>query len=226
MSTPTPTSQVIFASDAVVIRQLEVSEMSNNIYLITSKNSGAQVLIDAADNAPAISAMLETALNEDVTDAANGKGLQAIITTHSHWDHTRALSEVRDATRAPNYASEEDSQDIDGPVDHYLRHGQKAAFEDIELDVVMLRGHTPGSLALVYTPENEAPIIFSADSLFPGGVGNTWNDAKRFTSLLNDVEERLFDVYPDASPVYPGHGGSTTIGAERPSLPEWRERGW
>ncbi|MDU2058531.1 MAG: MBL fold metallo-hydrolase, partial [Dermabacter sp.] len=63
-------------------------------------------------------------------------------------------------------------------------------------------------------------------SLFPGGVGATRGDSERFTSLLNDVEERLFDVLPDETWVYPGHGEDTTIGAERPHLAEWRERGW
>ena len=62
--------------------------------------------------------------------------------------------------------------------------------------------------------------------LFPGGVGNTWGDADRFAQLLADVTSRLFDPLPDETWVYPGHGGDTTIGAERPQLAEWRERGW
>lgn len=232
MSTSTPTSQIIFSSNAVVIRRLVVSEMSNNIYLLTSKPTGAQVLIDAADNAPAITAMLQTAAAEDIAAGVDAEGVVAIITTHSHWDHVRALAEIKDSTGARTYASAEDAPEIPVPTEQHLAHGDSPVFGDIRLDVIALRGHTPGSLALVYTPTAErdgdeaAPIIFSADSLFPGGVGNTWNDPDRFNQLLNDVESRLFDVYPDASPVYPGHGDSTTIGAERPALPTWRERGW
>ncbi|MFC0580941.1 MBL fold metallo-hydrolase [Micrococcoides hystricis] len=228
----TPESQVIYSSNAVVIRRLVVSEMSNNIYLLTSKPTGAQVLIDAADNASAISAMLETAADQDVDPGVEAAGVVAIITTHSHWDHVRALAEMKEATGARTYASVEDAPEIPVPTEEHLEHGQEAVFGDIPLRVIALRGHTPGSLALVYAPESErdgrddAPIIFSADSLFPGGVGNTWNDSTRFNQLLDDVESRLFDVYPDASPVYPGHGDPTTIGAERPSLPQWRERGW
>lgn len=223
---------MIYSSNAVVIRQLVVSEMSNNIYLLTSKSTGTQVLIDAADNAPAITAMLATAAKNDVDPGVSAQGVVAIITTHSHWDHIRALEEIKVSTGAPTYASAEDAPDIPIPTDQFLAHGDTPVFGDIELTVIALRGHTPGSLALVYSPTAErdgavaAPIIFSADSLFPGGVGNTWDDPKRFNQLLNDVQTRLFDVYPDASPVYPGHGDATTIGAERPSLPTWRERGW
>jgi glyoxylase-like metal-dependent hydrolase (beta-lactamase superfamily II) len=64
------------------------------------------------------------------------------------------------------------------------------------------------------------------DHLFPGGVGNTQQDAARFTSLIDDVESRLFGRLPDDTWVYPGHGNDTTLGAERPHLPEWRARGW
>ncbi|WP_288025941.1 MBL fold metallo-hydrolase, partial [Arthrobacter sp.] len=95
----------------------------------------------------------------------------------------------------------------------------------ISLHAVHLRGHTPGSIAYVLT-DGGTTLIFSGDSLFPGGVGNTENDPERFTALLDDVEERLFGAYPDDAVVLPGHGDATTLGAERPSLPEWRGRGW
>src|SRR5699024_889662 len=95
------------------------------------------------------------------------------------------------------------------------------------LDVIALRGHTPGSVALVYVPNGDEPtVIFSGDSLFPGGVGNTWNDAERFETLINDVADRGFAVYDDDTVVLPGHGGYTILGDERPHLDEWRQRGW
>jgi glyoxylase-like metal-dependent hydrolase (beta-lactamase superfamily II) len=98
---------------------------------------------------------------------------------------------------------------------------------DQVLEVVHLRGHTPGSIALVWRgPEGAGTHLFTGDSLFPGGVGNTQQDAERFRSLIDDVEARLFDVLPDDTWVYPGHGRDTTLGAERPHLGEWRERGW
>ena len=70
------------------------------------------------------------------------------------------------------------------------------------------------------------PHLFTGDCLFPGGVGNTQKDAARFKSLYDGVSEKIFERLPDATWVYPGHGGDTTVGAERPHLREWAERGW
>jgi len=91
--------------------------------------------------------------------------------------------------------------------------------------VLHLRGHTPGSIALRYDDPEGHTHLFTGDSLFPGGVGRTWSD-EDFRTLLGDVEERVFGSMADDTWVYPGHGSDTTLGAERPSLGEWRERGW
>ena len=107
-----------------------------------------------------------------------------------------------------------------------LRHGDTVTVGEVHLDVVHLRGHTPGSIALAYDDPDGSTQLFTGDSLFPGGVGNTKNPGQSFDSLIEDVTARLFDVYDDATWVYPGHGGDTTLGAERPHLTEWRERGW
>ncbi len=79
---------------------------------------------------------------------------------------------------------------------------------------------------MLYQDPGGTPHLFTGDSLFPGGVGNTQGDADRFARLIDDVEHRVFDVLPDETWVYPGHGNDTTLGAERPHLAEWRERGW
>ena len=113
------------------------------------------------------------------------------------------------------------------PTDEPLDHGDTVRVGELTLDVVHLRGHTPGSIALVWRgPEDAGVHAFTGDSLFPGGVGNTQQDPVRFASLIDDVEQRLFDVLPDGTWVYPGHGKDTTLGDERPHLGEWRERGW
>ena len=112
------------------------------------------------------------------------------------------------------------------PVDVLLDHGDVGNFDGFDVTAVHLRGHTPGSVALVYQDPDGPAHIFSGDSLFPGGVGNTQKDPDRFSQLINDVSERLFDVYPDDTVVHPGHGKPTTLGAERPHLEEWRARGW
>ena len=105
-----------------------------------------------------------------------------------------------------------------------VEHGDTVRAGDVELTVIHLRGHTPGSIALRYDAAAE-PHLFTGDSLFPGGPGKT-TSAADFTSLMNDLEQRVFDQLPDPTWVYPGHGNDTTLGAERPHIPEWRARGW
>ncbi len=226
MSTASSPVQLLHDLPRVTIRQRSVSTMDNNVFLITSKTSGVQVLIDAADDPAAIDELLESARQ----DTPCSPRLTAVITTHRHWDHIRALAEVVERTGAGTAAGADDADAIEQETGvtqkGRLEHGDTATFDGISLQVVGLRGHTPGSVALVYEPEDGHPICFSGDSLFPGGVGNTDQDPSRFTSLLDDVTARLFDVYPDDTVVHPGHGASTTLGAERPHLQEWRDRGW
>ncbi|AWH90917.1 MBL fold metallo-hydrolase [Dietzia lutea] len=206
----------------LTIRTISVSETNNNVYILTSKTSGAQVLIDAADDAPAILSLLADA--QEDTDATTH--VSAIITTHSHWDHVRALGEVKEVTKAPTAAGEDEIEAITVPTDIALGHGEVRSFEDIELEVIQLRGHTLGSIALLYRDPRGPAHLFSGDSLFPGGVGNTEDDPDRFLSLITDVTERIFDQLPDSTVVHPGHGNGTTLGAERPHLAQWKARGW
>ena len=206
----------------VTIRSIAVSEMSNNVFVLTSKSGGAQVLIDAADDSPAILSLLEEAKADTDAPAA----LAMIVTTHSHWDHVRALAEVTAVTGAPTAAGADDVADIAVPTDIPLHHGDVKTFGDFDLEVIHLRGHTPGSVALLYRDPSGPAHLFTGDSLFPGGIGNTGDDPERFTSLYNDVVTRLFDYLPDDTVVHPGHGDGTTLGTERASLPEWRRRGW
>ncbi|WP_336713398.1 MBL fold metallo-hydrolase [Arthrobacter sp. USHLN218] len=206
----------------ITIRSASVSEMDNNVYLLTSKQTGAQVLIDAADDLPAIRRLLA----DGAADSAVGAKVGLVVTTHSHWDHVRALAETVEATGARSAAGAEDVPDIEVPTDLALGHGDPVEVDGITLEAIKLRGHTPGSVALLYRDPDGPAHLFSGDSLFPGGVGNTQKDPARFTSLMNDVEERVFGYLPDDTVVHPGHGKGTTLGAERPHLPEWRERGW
>ena len=228
----TDSSSLIHDLPRHTVRRAVVSAMSNNVYLVTAKETGAQVLIDAADELPSIDGLFRDAAN----DAAVPTSLAMIATTHQHWDHVRALAALVDKTGAPTAAGTDDVAGITSgtgvATSHALQDGDTLAVDGIELAAVHLRGHTPGSMAFVLKdgPAGEgsagATLIFSGDSLFPGGIGNTGEDPERFTSLLNDVQDRLFKSYADDAVVLPGHGNATTLGAERPSLPQWRERGW
>jgi glyoxylase-like metal-dependent hydrolase (beta-lactamase superfamily II) len=160
-------------------------------------------------------------------DLVGDAQLRTVVTTHGHWDHHRALTDVVLATGATTVAHPADATDLPVSVDRKVRHGDTVTVGEHSLEVIHLRGHTPGSIALVWRGAGDAGVhVFTGDSLFPGGVGNTQKDAARFTSLIDDVEERLFGTLPDETWVYPGHGKDTTIGAERPHLAEWRARGW
>jgi glyoxylase-like metal-dependent hydrolase (beta-lactamase superfamily II) len=202
----------------VVIRKVAVGRMDNNAYLLTCRLSGAQLLVDAAGDA-------DTLL--DLVRAGNPAGrLDLVLTTHRHADHQGALAAVVAATGAPTAAGADDAAGIAVPTVRPVRHRDVLTVGALMLEVIALRGHTPGSVALVYREPSYGAHLFTGDSLFPGGVGNTDHDPVRFASLLDDVTRRLFDPFDDAAWVYPGHGADTSLGAERPHLPGWRARGW
>jgi len=198
----------------LTIAKLAVSEMANNVYLLRA-GSGEALLVDAA------------AEPHRIRDLIGDADVRTIVTTHGHWDHHRALPEIAEATGAETVAHAADADDLPVAPQRTVQHGDTLAVGDQTLEVVHLRGHTPGSIALVWRGPDDAGVhVFTGDSLFPGGVGNTQRDPRRFASLIDDVEQRLFAVLPDGTWVYPGHGKDTTLGTERPSLGEWRERGW
>ena len=193
-------------------------QMSNNCYLLTCRDTGEQVLVDAADS-PAVLLPL-------IGDA----GLTTVVTTHQHWDHHRALADVVAATGAQVVAGAPDAAAITEqtgvPVDRPVAQGDTVAVGSCSLSVIALAGHTPGSIALLYEDPDGHPHLFTGDSLFPGGVGNTFGDEAAFVRLIDEVETKIFQRLPDDTWFYPGHGNDSTIGAERPALPDWRARGW
>ncbi|MBM7808563.1 glyoxylase-like metal-dependent hydrolase (beta-lactamase superfamily II) [Geodermatophilus bullaregiensis] len=198
----------------LTVGKVAVSEMANNAYLLRCTATGQALLVDAAAEPETLRAL--------VGDA----DLRTVVTTHGHWDHHRALPDVVSATGARTVAHAADAGDLPVPVDRTVAHGDTVAVGEQVLEVVHLRGHTPGSIALVWRgPGDAGTHVFTGDSLFPGGVGKTWSP-EDFASLVEDVEQRLFAVLPDDTWVYPGHGKDTTLGTERPHLGEWRDRGW
>lgn len=203
----------------LTITKVAVDEkMSNNCYLLTCKDTGEQVLIDAADGADVLLPL--------VGDA----GLTHVVTTHQHWDHHRALADVVGATDAATVAGDPDAEAITEqtgvPIALQVGDGDTVPVGSCTLSVIAIAGHTPGSIALLYDDPAGHGHLFTGDSLFPGGVGNTFGDAEAFQQLIGEVSTKIFDRLPDDVWFYPGHGGDSTLGAERASLPEWRERGW
>ncbi|MBX7266044.1 MBL fold metallo-hydrolase [Micromonospora sp. Llam7] len=199
--------------DRLTITKVSVGPMDNNAYLLRCPSTGDQVLIDAANEAPR--------LLELIGDA----GLQAVVTTHHHMDHWVGLEEVVAKTGARALVHADDAAGL--PIEaQTLTDGDTVPVGDCALEVIHVKGHTPGSVALLYRDPAGIPHLFTGDSLFPGGVGNTDQDPERFATLIDDVEHKLFGRLPDETWFYPGHGRDSTLGAERPRLAEWRARGW
>ena len=199
------------------IVKASVGPMNNNAYLITCSQTGETLLIDAANDAAVLLDLVER----------HAPKLSLIITSHQHPDHWQALAEVVKGTGAPTAAHQLDAEPLPVKPDRILADGDTIEIGELRFDVIHLQGHTEGSVALALRgpTAGDAVHLFTGDCLFPGGVGKTWRPGD-FERLLGDVSTKVFDVYPDSTVVYPGHGDDTTLGAERPHLREWSERGW
>lgn len=198
----------------VTLTTTVVSEMNNNVYLL--ERGEDRVLIDAANEAERLIEMIDS------------RPVQTIITTHRHADHIQALAALAESTGARLVCGTPDKEAIDaatGTSSEPVWTGDVVDCGSIQLEVAGLVGHTPGAIALTLRTEGNPDHIFSGDSLFPGGPGMT-KTPEDFTSLMDDLEEKIFGQYADDTVVLPGHGDRTTLGAERPHLGEWRERGW
>ena len=198
----------------LVITKVAVGPMANNAYLLRCAITGEQALIDAADQPDTLLSL--------VGDA----GLARVVTTHSHPDHWQALAPVVAATDAETVASPVDAGDIPVPTTNPVTDGARVRVGSCELEVIGIVGHTPGSIVLAYDDPDGIVHLFTGDSLFPGGVGSTFGSVENFATLIDEVETKLFGRFGDDTWFYPGHGNDSTLGAERPSLGEWRARGW
>jgi len=203
--------------DSLVVTKVSVGPMDNNAYLLTCRSTGEALLIDAANEAER--------LMDLVGHGPDRADLRTIVTTHRHGDHWQALGAVAGSTGAQTIAHPADAPELPVPPDTLVEHGGAVTVGDWALEVIHLRGHTPGSIALLHRDPDGHPHLFTGDALFPGGPGKT-TSAEDFTSLMDDLEARVFGELPDDTWCYPGHGDDTTLGRERPSLPEWRARGW
>lgn len=198
----------------LTISKMSVGDFDNNTYLLRCRSTGEQLLVDAA------------AEPDRILQMVGDTGLARIVTTHRHGDHWQALADVCSATAAKTCAGADDAPGIPVHTDHPLHDGDEVHVGDCTLQVIHLVGHTPGSVALLYDDPEGTPHLFTGDSLFPGGVGNTFGSEENFRSLLHDVRTKIFGRLPDETWFYPGHGDDSVLGEQRPHLPEWEARGW
>lgn len=190
------------------LRSFSVGPYDNNVYILSDEASKEALLIDAANEAPRILKELD------------GLRVSHILTTHGHHDHVQALKAVRDQTQARFSCHELDESMMPMPADHRIADGERFRFGDYEVIALHTPGHTPGSVCFL-----AGERLFSGDTLFPGGPGNTSNPYASFPTIIDSIKARLFTL-PEETEVLPGHGKPTTIGRERPHLDEWIERGW
>lgn len=212
--------------DELEIRKVCVGPLENNAYLLTSRVGGEQLLVDAADEPDRLLGL--------VREGSRTARLDTVVTTHRHRDHHAALESILAVTGAHHACGAPDVAAVGRAHTRALHHRDVVTVGHVTLEVLALRGHTPGSVALAYREplrnraEDASPgrvHLFTGDSLFPGGPGRT-TTPEDFRSLMTDLEERVFSRFDDRTWVYPGHGADTTLGAERPALATWWERGW
>jgi glyoxylase-like metal-dependent hydrolase (beta-lactamase superfamily II) len=190
------------------ITKMSVGSMDNNVYFVAVGDEIA--VVDGGSNE------LDAVLGE-----LAGRPLEMVLQTHNHGDHTVVLRDLVEKTKAPVYAHPADALPVGA---EQLDDGATIGLGGVLLKVLHTPGHTPGGVCFLLEESDESHL-FSGDTLFPGGPGNTRGSADLFAQIMRSLDEKLF-VLPDETNVYPGHGADTTIGAARPHLEEWRQRGW
>ena len=192
----------------VQITKVVVGPMVNNVYFVRCVETGQSVMVDAADEPEVLLPLCEELAVGDV------------LTTHGHGDHIQAVPDVRAAGHRVGVA-EGDAGMLPGH-DFVIADDEVIEVGRLRLHALHTPGHTPGSTCFTI---DGSPILFSGDTLFPGGPGNTRRNPVHFATIIRSLQQRLFTL-PDETIVLPGHGDQTTIGTERPHLQEWIDRGW
>jgi len=197
-----------FEDTEVRIDKLVVGPFENNVFVLRSKNTGEAVIVDAANE------------HELLLDVSRATGVNRVLTTHGHWDHIQAVTAMRDAGIDVGIA-EADAKMLPS-YDFIIGDDEVIEVGDLRLRTIHNPGHTPGSTSFLLEGH---PVLFTGDTLFPGGPGNTKTPEGDFPLILQSIDRRLFTLPADLL-VFPGHGLDTTVGSERPHLQEWSDRGW
>ena len=198
-----------FEDDQAEIHKVVVGPMDNNVFVLRCRQTGDAVLLDAANE------------HDLLLELCRGLGVRTVLETHGHWDHIQAIPAIRDAGYEVGVTAE-DAEMLDA-YDYLLEDESVLEVGRLRLHTIQTPGHTPGSICFRI---ERSPVLFSGDTLFPGGPGATGFPGGDFDTIIRSVDERLFSPLPADTIVMPGHGDDTTIGAERPHLQEWIDRGW
>jgi len=198
-----------FEDDRTEVHKVVVGPLKTNVYVVRDKETGRSVLLDAADS-------------PDLLLELSGElGVTRVLQTHGHWDHVQAVPAMRAAGYEVGVSAE------DAPMlpahDFVVKDEDVIEVGELHLRAIFTPGHTPGSMCFLV---KESPVLFSGDTLFPGGPGATRRPGGDFPAIIRSLETKLFSRLDDGVVVMPGHGEHTSIGVERPELPVWVARGW
>ena len=198
-----------YEDSQVEVHKLVVGPVDNNVFVVRCKETGDAVLLDAANE------------HEKLLDLCRSLGVRKVLETHGHWDHIQAVPAVRDAGYEVGVTAADAS--MLPSYDFVLDDGSVIVVGRLRLHTIATPGHTPGSMCFRL---EGSPVLFSGDTLFPGGPGATRFPGGDFPTIIRSIEDRLFATLPRETVVMPGHGADTTIGDELPHLQEWIDRGW
>lgn len=195
-----------YEGDDVIVRKIGVGSFENNVYVLECPETHEALIVDGCFEA------------NEIIDGTDGATVVGIIQTHGHQDHVQALPELKEKLGVPIYAHPADDYPV--PIDRSVVDGDEISFGNRSVTVLHTPGHTPGGACFL-----TGRHLIAGDTLFPGGPGNTWGNREAFQQIIDSIRSKLF-VLPDETVVYPGHGRDTSIGAEKPHLQEWIDRGW
>jgi glyoxylase-like metal-dependent hydrolase (beta-lactamase superfamily II) len=200
---------LIWSDTGAEIHMVVVGPVDNNVYVLRCRQTGEAVLLDAANE------------HDRLLELCEALDVRQVLETHGHWDHIQAVPQLRDA----GYAVHVTAQDAAmlPSYDEVLEDESVIEVGRLRLHTIHTPGHTPGSMCFRL---EGAPVLFSGDTLFPGGPGATKFEGGHFPTIIRSIEDRLFSPLAPDTIVLPGHGDQTTIGAESPHLQEWIDRGW
>ena len=199
-----------WADSRLQIHRVVVGPYENNVFVLRCRDTGEAVLIDAANE------------HEQLLQLCTRLGVRRVLETHGHWDHIQAVPQIREAGYEVGINSSDAAMLKDVGYDAFIDDAEIIEVGRLRLRAIHNPGHTPGSVSFLV---EGAPLLFSGDTLFPGGPGATKFEGGDFATIIDSIDNRLFTLPPETI-VMPGHGVSTTIAHERPHLAEWVARGW
>jgi glyoxylase-like metal-dependent hydrolase (beta-lactamase superfamily II) len=199
-----------WADSRLEIHRVIVGPYDNNVFVLRCRDTGEAVLIDAANE------------HEQLLQLCRLLGVRRVLETHGHWDHIQAVPAMREAGYEVAVTQADAPRLADVGYDVFIDDAEVIEVGRLRLKAIHNPGHTPGSVSFLV---HDSPLLFTGDTLFPGGPGNTTFEGGDFPTIIRSIDNLLFAL-PPATIVMPGHGVSTTIGAERPHLQAWVARGW